>query len=334
MPEGVAAVAAEEGLLEHVTLTAEPGVIGGMPQGGLDFGAALNPDAILQQSLQFDFYDGGGLDMACLGMAETDRLGNVNVSKFGPRFAGAGGFINISQNASRLVLAGTFTAGGLEVAVEDGALRIVTEGRTRKFVEAVEQITFSGELAAETGKPVLYVTERCVFTASPKGLQLIEIAPGIDLGRDILAHMAFTPIIDGPVPMDPRLFRPEPMGLRAQFLEAPIDTRITFDADRDLLLVNLRGYAVRTRADLDAIAGSGRGARRPTRPQGRHDSLVRRLHPRSLARPCVHGHGGAAWRSATTAPRCATPAIPSPACASAPNSPSATSPCACGATPS
>ena len=254
MPEGVAAVAAEEGLLEHVTLTAEPGVIGGMPQGGLDFGAALNPDAILQQSLQFDFYDGGGLDMACLGMAETDRLGNVNVSKFGPRFAGAGGFINISQNASRLVLAGTFTAGGLEVAVEDGALRIVTEGRTRKFVEAVEQITFSGELAAETGKPVLYVTERCVFTASPKGLQLIEIAPGIDLGRDILAHMAFTPIIDGPVPMDPRLFRPEPMGLRAQFLEAPIETRITFDADRDLLLVNLRGYAVRTRADLDAIA--------------------------------------------------------------------------------
>ena len=254
MPEGVAAVAAEEGLLEHVTLTAEPGVIGGMPQGGLDFGAALNPDAILQQSLQFDFYDGGGLDMACLGMAETDRLGNVNVSKFGPRFAGAGGFINISQNASRLVLAGTFTAGGLEVAVEDGALRIVTEGRTRKFVEAVEQITFSGELAAETGKPVLYVTERCVFTASPKGLQLIEIAPGIDLGRDILAHMAFTPIIDGPVPMDPRLFRPEPMGLRAQFLEAPIDTRITFDADRDLLLVNLRGYAVRTRADLEAIA--------------------------------------------------------------------------------
>jgi propionate CoA-transferase len=248
------AVAAEERVLEHLTLTTEPGVIGGMPKGGLDFGAAVNTQALLHQNQQFDFYDGGGLDLACLGMAQTDRAGNVNVSRFGPRLAGSGGFINISQNARRVVFAGTFTAGGLEVLVQDGGLRIVTEGRKRKFVEAVEQITFSGERAAATAQPVLYVTERCVLTVSPKGLQLIEIAPGIDLGRDILAHMDFTPVIDGPVTMDPRLFRPEPMGLKAQFLDAPIEARITFDSERDLLVVNLRGYRVRTLADLEAIA--------------------------------------------------------------------------------
>lgn len=253
MPEGVASVAAEEGMLDHVTLTAEPGVIGGMPQGGLDFGAALNPDAILQQSLQFDFYDGGGLDMACLGMAEVDKRGNVNVSKLGPRFVGAGGFINISQNAARLVLAGTFTAGGLETVVEDGALRIAREGRMRKFVTEVEQITYSGDLAVETGQNVLYVTERCVFTVSAGGLRLSEIAPGIDLERDILAHMDFEPVIDTIAPMDPLLFRPEPMKLKGRLLDAPIERRIAFD-EAGRLLVNLRGYTVHAQCDIDAIA--------------------------------------------------------------------------------
>ena len=253
MPEGVANVATEEMLLEHVTLTAEPGVIGGMPQGGLDFGAALNPDAIIQQSSQFDFYDGGGLDMACLGMAQIDAKGNVNVSRFGNRFAGAGGFINISQNASKLVLTGCFTGGGLETAVVDGEMKIVTEGVHRKFIKEVEQITFSGELAAETGQPVLYVTERCVFSITSAGLELIEVAPGIDIDKDILAHMDFKPIIRSVKLMDAAIFKPEPMELKTALLDAPIEDRIQLEPCNTRLNVNLRGLNVEDFATINRV---------------------------------------------------------------------------------
>lgn len=217
MPEGVAKIAQEENVLDLLTLTAEPGVIGGIPQSGLDFGAAINADAIIGQNQQFDFYDGGGLDMACLGMAQVDSHGHVNVSRFGSRLAGAGGFINISQNAAKVVFVGTFTTQGLKIAIEDGKLRILSEGRVPKFIKAVQQITFNGTYAAQSGQSILYVTERCVFRLSAEGLELIEIAPGIQLERDILAQMEFVPIIKQPRLMDPRLFALEALNL-AQIL--------------------------------------------------------------------------------------------------------------------
>lgn len=216
MPEGVATVAAEERVLSQVTLTAEPGVIGGRPAGGLDFGAAVNTDAIVAQNQQFDFYDGGGLDLAVLGMAEADAAGNVNVSRFGNRLAGAGGFINISQSARKVVFAGTFTAGGLEIRIDDGKLTIVREGTSRKFIEHVGQITFSAQRAAAAGRTVLYVTERAVFRLGPAGIELIEVAPGIDPERDVLAHMGFVPKMDAVATMDAALFREAPFGLASR----------------------------------------------------------------------------------------------------------------------
>jgi propionate CoA-transferase len=254
MPEGVAAVANEEQILRYVTLTAEPGVIGGVPAGGLNFGAAVNTDAIIQQNQQFDFYDGGGLDMACLGLAECDAEGNLNVSRFGSKLAGAGGFINISQNARKIVFAGTFTAGGLRIAVKDGRLGIVQEGRAKKFVKKVGQVTFSGPYAAEIGQPVYYVTERCVFRRTKKGVELIEVAPGIDVERDILAHMDFTPIVEAPDEMDPRIFRDAPMGLEKVLLgERDLADRIVYDPERSILFLNFEGMHIRTEQDIAAV---------------------------------------------------------------------------------
>lgn len=252
-PDGVASVAAEEKVTPYLTMTTEAGAVGGVLAGGSSFGSSANAHSIMDQNVMFDFYHGGGLDLTCLGMAECDERGNVNTSRFGGRLNGCGGFIDISQNSRAVVFAGTFTAGGLEVEIAYGKLKIVKEGRARKFVKAVEQITFSGDYAAKKSQPVIYVTERCVFQLTPGGLELIEVAPGIDIEKHILAHMDFKPIINKPVPMDRRIFLDEPMELMSELMNLKLSERIKYDADRNILFVNLEGWSVRKKSDIDDL---------------------------------------------------------------------------------
>jgi acetate CoA-transferase len=217
--DGVGYVAAEEGINDQMTFTLELGPIGGTPAKGIIFGATISPRAVLDQPYQFDFYDGGGLDVSFLSFAEIDRWGNVNVHKFNGKIMGVGGFIDIAQNSKKVIFSGTFNAGGLKTQVANGLLSIEQEGRFNKILPQVEEISFSGREAAVAGKEVLYITERAVFRLTDKGILLTEIAPGIELQRDILDHLAFPLLIAQTLkPMDPRLFVESAMGLKSNAL--------------------------------------------------------------------------------------------------------------------
>lgn len=217
MPEQVALVAGEEGVFENFTLTVEAGNFGGLPKPVPLFGCSTNVEAIIPQANQFDFYDGGGLDLAFLGLAQCDQFGDINVSKMGSKIPGCGGFLNIAENSRKVIFCGTLTGKGLKTEVKDGQLVIAQEGQIKKFLNKIDQITFNGRNAIARRQPVMFVTERAVFDLTPEGLRLIEVAPGIDVERDILPNLEFRPIIaDDLKLMDARIFRNELMGGLAQ----------------------------------------------------------------------------------------------------------------------
>jgi propionate CoA-transferase len=219
---GIANIAAEEGFLDQIILTNEQGLIGGAPASGVDAGAAINYDAIVDQPYQFDFYDGGGIDLAFLSFAQVDGAGSVNVSRFGDKVIGIGGFQNIAQNAKKMIFCGTFTAGDLQMAWPDGVTEIIREGRFSKFVAELQQVSYSGTYAAELGQEVLFITERAVFQRGPDGLVLTEIAPGIDLDKDVLAWADFKFQVSAQLQqMDALIFSPEPMGYLPDLMAKP-----------------------------------------------------------------------------------------------------------------
>jgi propionate CoA-transferase len=214
----IGAIAWEEGIADRLVLTVEQGIFGGVPVAGNEGGAGFNYQAMIDQPYMFDFYDGGGLDIASLSFAQIDARGNVNVHKFPGRLRGPGGFPNISSRTGRICFVGTLTTSGLQVDVADGGLRIETEGTLGKFVESVDEVSFSGAMANRRGQRVRYITERAVFELGDGHVTLIEIAEGLDPEADVIAHMGFVPeISDDLGTMDGRVFAGGAMGLADEF---------------------------------------------------------------------------------------------------------------------
>jgi propionate CoA-transferase len=256
LPDLIGRVAGEEGITDLVTFTVDPGVIGGIPLSGFDFGGAINRQAVIDHAAAFDFIDGGGLDLAFMGIAQCDGRGDVNVSRFGERLAGCGGFIDLTQRTRRIVFVTPFTSGGLEAVVEDGALHIRNEGKVRKFVAEVEQITLSAARAVSQRQDVMYVTERCVFELSSGGLVLAEVAPGIDVEEQILSLLPFEVAVGDPLPMHAPLFGPALIGLRDRMLDVGIEDRLDFDPNSNTVFMDYSGLHVRTSAEVEAIVAA------------------------------------------------------------------------------
>lgn len=253
LPELVGAVAGEEGIQDLITFTIDTGVVGGVPLSGFSFGAAANREAVVSHSASFDLIDGGGLDTVFLGLAECDETGNVNVSRFGDRIAGCGGAINLTQRTRHVVFLTTFTSGGLDIGLADGTITIRREGKVAKFVEQVGQVTFNAGVARASGQHVIYVTERCVLGLDESGLRLAEVAPGIDIEKDILRLLPFQIAADDVETMRRELFLTPRMGLRAALLDLRIQDRLSYDEASNTVFMDYSGMHVRNQGDVDAI---------------------------------------------------------------------------------
>lgn len=263
IPSSVGNIANEERVSDQIMLTVDPGIYGGVPLNGYGFGASLNYVASIDHATQFDFIDGGGIDIACLGFAECDASGNINASKFANRISGCGGFINISQNSKKIVFVGTFTSGGLRTSINIGELKIEEEGKYRKFVNEIEQITFSGIRAGREGRNILYVTERCVFRLRENGLELTEVAPGIDMQTQILDLLPFMPIINDVHPMKLGLFQEERLGLLDMMSDFGLEERITYNPENNMLFLDFSGMRLKTIADIEKIKVAVENVLRP-----------------------------------------------------------------------